>query len=235
MKYSEKNKLIMKDLPDSERPYERCIAYGPSVLSDAELLAVILQSGSDCKTATELSLELLDCYGFDSGLASVCNTNVEQLRKIRGIGKVKAVKLQVIGELSRRIAKTKAKEALCMDRADTIAGYYMEQTKYLKKEQVIVMYLDSQCRLIRDTVLSVGTVRSSVLSPREVFIDALHFDAVYIILLHNHPSGDPTPSSEDFDVTDRLKGCGKMLGIELLDHIVLGMNCYYSFAEHRML
>lgn len=224
----------IKDLPDSERPYERCMEAGPQVLSDAELLSVILQTGTNESTATELARELLMKVG-QGGLLSVCNADTEELTKVRGIGQIKAIKLQVIGELARRIARQGYRRELKMDRADSIANYYMEETKILKKEQVIIMYLDTQCRLIKDRVLSVGTVRSSMVSPREIFLDALQFGAVYIIMLHNHPSGDPTPSGEDFSVTERIRKSGELLGIQLLDHIVLGMNCYYSFSEHGTL
>ena len=220
-------------LPKSMRPYERCEEYGPESLSDEELLAVLLRSGPTGMSCMDVSSELLSTLGNGEGILFLRKTSFEELIRIHGIGRVKAVQLLCIGELARRLAKKEAKVRLKLNSPESIADYYMEDLLSVTREQVIVMYLDTKFRLITDRVLSTGTVNASLISPREIFQEALKFDAVHIILLHNHPSGDPSPSGEDREITGRVLSAGKMLGIDLSDHIILGDHCFYSFAEHH--
>ena len=133
------------------------------------------------------------------------------------------------------MAKAKAAERLAFDTPETIADYFMENTRYLEKEYVYLLMFDAKHKLIKDVRISEGTVNSSMLSPREVFVEALRYDAVYIILVHNHPSGDPTPSGQDIDITREMDRAGELIGIELSDHIILGNNCYVSLAERGIL
>lgn len=213
---------------DKLLPYEKCLEYGATALDNAELLAAIIRSGTNGLSSIELAEKLLESAGNLNGLY---NMSVQELMQIKGIGKAKAVQICCILELSRRIAKQKAREKLDFSNAETIAGYYMEDMRHLEKEHLILVMLDNRCRLIRDKVLSVGTSTGSMVSVREIFKEALDNRAASIVLLHNHPSGNPSPSREDMKVTRNVAEAGKIIGIELLDHIVIGDNSYFSFKQ----
>ena len=172
-------------LPKSMRPYERCEEYGPESLSDEELLAVLLRSGPSGMSCMDVSAKLISTLGNGDGILFLRKTTFEELIRIHGIGRVKAVQLLCIGELARRMAKKEAKARLKLNSPESIADYYMEDLLSVTREQVLVMYLDTKYRLITDRVLSTGTVNASLISPREIFQEALKFDAVHIILLHN--------------------------------------------------
>lgn len=225
------NHSTVKELPNAERPYEKCLKFGPGRLSDAELLAVILRTGTRGLTSVELAQEILKRSKKNAGLLGLHHLTVQDLCKIKGVGTVKAVQIRCITELSRRIAKAAAGDGISFHSASAIAEYYMEDFRHLEQEQVLLLMFDTRCRLLGETVISRGTVNQSLLSPREIFLCALNYHAVGIILLHNHPSGDATPSNEDFKITRRMKDSGELLGIELLDHIVIGDRCYFSFRE----
>lgn len=217
------------------RPYEKCLRYGAGVLSDAELLAVILRTGAVGTDSVTLAEQILHLTPGHSGLASLYRLSVDELCRLRGVGRVKAIQVQCIGELSRRISKSMAAEGISMNHPDTIARYYMEDMRHLTQEHLVLLLLNSKTRLIRDVVLFKGTVNSSILSPREVLIEALRSDAVYMILLHNHPSGDPEPSKEDIGITKRIREAGAIIGIQLIDHIIIGDNQYISLKERGIL
>lgn len=227
-----KNIGTMKELPESERPYEKCLNYGPGVLSDAELLAVILRCGSVGSTSLELSTELLRQLDSRGGLGALSSSvTVEELCCVRGIGRVKAVQLLAIGELSRRIARQSARNAVHLDSPSSIAAYFMEDMRHLDREEVRAAFFNTKNRLLSTAVLTRGTVNASLVTPREVFMEAMKHQAVYIVLLHNHPSGDPTPSRDDYLLTERMMHAGRLMEIALADHIVIGDNCYVSFKE----
>ena len=154
---------------------------------------------------------------------------------IKGIGKVKAIQISCISELAKRLSKASYQESLCFSEPDTIARYYMEDMRHGKQEQMKLLMLNTKAKLIGETNISKGTVNASLITPRELFIEALQKSAVYIIIIHNHPSGDPTPSREDLLITKRIFDAGKLIGIELLDHIIIGNNRYMSFREEGML
>ncbi len=225
--------LTVKELPDSEKPYEKCMNYGPEYLSDAELLAVFIRTGTKGTTSIELAQQLL--AGGRRNLLNLYYYSCKRLMQIPGIGEVKAVQLKCIAEISKRIANTVRLQEAEFDQPHSVANYYMERLRHEKRESFIVCMLDSKCRLLGDHVLSIGSANSSLVSPREVFIQALQAQAVSIIILHNHPSGDPRPSREDKQVTECIADCGRMLQIELSDHIIIGDNNYYSFREKGLL
>ena len=156
---------------------------------------------------------------------------VEQLRQVRGIGKVKAIQIRCLAELARRMAKAEALEGLDFSSPNTIARYYMEDMRHRQKEVMKLLLLNTKAKLIGASDISVGTVNATLVSPRELFLEALKKNAVSIILLHNHPSGDPTPSQEDILLTQRVRKAGDLIGIELLDHIIIGDNRYISLRE----
>ena len=209
--------------------------YGAGYLTDAELLAVILRTGTKGHSAIELSENVLKTGNEHGSLNGLVDIGVHDLMHLKGIGKVKALQIQCIGELSRRIAKQTAYERLDFSNPDAIARYYMEDMRYLDKEHLILVMLDNRCRLIKDQVISVGTVNASLVTPREIFMEALRFRAVSIVVIHNHPSGDASPSGQDIDVTSRLMKAGEIMGISLVDHIIIGDNDYTSFREKQYL
>lgn len=224
---------IMKDLPESEKPYEKCLKLGAGRLSDAELIAVIIRTGSQREQALDLAREILKLS--PGGILNLQYLTVEQLMELHGIGMVKAVQLKCVAEISKRISMTSRQQAVLLRDAHSIASYYMEQLRHEKKEHLVVSMFDSQCRLIADRTISIGTCNASLISAREIFLSALEKQAVYIVLLHNHPSGSPKPSEEDIVVTKKINQSGKILDIPLLDHIIIGDNQYFSFSEQGIL
>ena len=214
-----------------ERPYEKCERFGAENLTDAELLAVILRSGTRGENSLDLARRLLHPDFGSTGLRSIHQWTMEHLIRIRGIGKVKAVQILCLSELSKRMAREKAAEGLDFSSPDTIARYSMEDMRHRKREVLKLLLLNTRSRLISEMDVSVGTVDMALVSPRELFLEALHKNAASIILLHNHPSGDPAPSKEDVRITRRVQEAGKLLGIGLLDHIIIGDNCFISLKE----
>lgn len=224
----------IKEIPELERPYEKCERRGAASLSDEELLAVLLRTGTHGENALALARRILYHAG-ETGILGIHQFNRERLMTIKGIGKVKAIQISCIPELAKRLSKASYQEALCFSEPDTIARYYMEDMRHGKQEQMKLLMLNTKAKLIGETNISKGTVNASLITPRELFIEALQKSAVYIIIIHNHPSGDPTPSREDLLITKRIFDAGKLIGIELLDHIIIGNNRYMSFREEGML
>ena len=217
------------DLPSELRPFEKYQNQGIEMLSDIELLALILRTGTKKLNCMQLCRKVLDAGG--GTLAGLYGKTEKELQKIQGIGPVKAVKIICICELARRIARTKRSYDESLDTADKIAERYMEEMRHLKEERVVLLLLDIKCRLIKELTISIGTVNQSFLRPREVFVQALKYEAVNLVLLHNHPSGDPTPSRADIQITDMILEVSKLVGIPLVDHIVIGDCCYVSLRE----
>lgn len=232
--------VLREDNLVEEKPYEKCLALGAKALTDAQLLAVILRTGTNGLNATSLAYNVFAASGSFSEkdgnqLLNLMNLSIPELMKIKGIGKVKAIQIQCICELSRRIAKQTAGKKLNFGRPQTIAEYYMEDMRHLEKEYLILALLDGKCCLIRDLVVTIGTVNSSLVNTREIFAEALKYNAVSIVLLHNHPSGDSTPSRNDLAVTERIARAGEIMGINLIDHIIIGDNNYTSLKEKEFI
>ncbi len=225
----------MKEMPVQERPYEKCQSKGPESLSDAELLSVILRTGTRGISALELSRAILYADSKTDGILNIHHWNLQQLTGIKGVGTVKGIQVLCISELAKRLAKASAAQGVSFQNPTTIAKYYMEEMRHCKQEELKLLMLNSKARLIGESNVSKGTVNASLITPRELFVEALQKGAVSIILLHNHPSGDPTPSKEDILITKRIKQAGNLIGIELLDHIIIGNNCYISFCEEEIL
>ena len=230
-------KQTIRELPESSRPYEKCLQWGPSVLSDSELLAVILRNGVQGTNSLVLANQILSLTKDTSypGLLGLLHMSIPDLMKVNGIGKVKAVQLKCIGELSKRMASAVARPRLSFNEPITIAKYYMEHLRHEEQEVLIVMLLDGRNHLLKEETISRGTVNGTLITPREIFMEALKYHAVAVVLVHNHPSGDPTPSECDRKITERVYTCGELLGVKLLDHIVIGDQKYISFREQGML
>ena len=227
------NRNIIKDLPEAQRPYEKCFSQGEAALSDCELLAVILRSGTQGLNSLELAQEILQYMETSSytGLTGLLHISVQDLMEIHGIGQVKAVQLKCIGELSKRIARTAARPQMVMNNPSSVASYYMEELRHEEQEVVICMMSDVKGHFLGDKVLTRGTATGSLVTPREIYMEDLRSHAVSLILVHNHPSGDPTPSPDDMQITARIYQAGELLGIHLLDHIIIGDQKYCSFRE----
>lgn len=226
-----KNSVTMKDLPVQMQPYEKCIAYGPQFLTDEELIACILRSGTKQFTSVELAGKLLKLRQDKEGLNGLCTLTFEELLQVPGIGRVKALQILVIFELARRMSRSKAEKQLCFNNSKSVADYYMEDLRHEEQEHLLLLLLDNKNRLLGEKNLYTGTVNASLISPREIFLEALKFRAVNILMLHNHPSGDSTPSSADQLMTRKVMEAGKLMDIVLLDHIVIGDGNYVSFRE----
>ena len=192
----------VKELPDSEKPYEKFLISGVESLSDAELIAVIIRSGTRGTRSVEVAQELLRQDGHD--LLNLYTLSVQDMQKIPGIGQVKAIQLKCIAELSKRMAKTRYKERICLGDPGSIASYYMEDMRHESRERTMVLLFDAKCRLLEKVMMSVGSATAALVSPREIFLAALDKSAIQIVLMHNHPSGDPSPSAEDDAVTKRV-------------------------------
>lgn len=223
--------MTMKHLPPQMQPYEKCIAYGPDFLTDAELIACILRSGTKEYTSVALAEKLLNLRKGKEGLEGLCCLTFEELTEVPGIGRVKALQIRCIFELARRMSRSRAEKALNFTDSESIAAYYMEDFRHREQEHLLLLMLDNKSRLLGEKLLFTGTVNASIVSPREIYLEALRYHAVGIILLHNHPSGDPTPSDADRRVTAKVRDAGKCLDIPLLDHIVIGDKKYVSFRE----
>lgn len=221
----------MKELPESERPYEKLEKYGPASLSDAELLAVLIRNGKKHKNSVSLAAEILDLHPVHKGLMGLHYLTGHELTKLNGIGKVKAAQLLCAAEISNRMTRQRKPANGRFDSPGTVAEFFMEEMRTKETENTIAVYLDNRCRLIRYDVLFIGSVCSSLANPREILKKALQYDASCFILLHNHPSGDPTPSAADITLSEQIRAAGELIGIHLLDHIILGDCQYVSLRE----
>lgn len=217
-------------------PYEKFLSQGPGALTEAELLAIILRTGTRNCSALELAQKvLLLVRGRDAGLNGLHHISLSELMEIPGIGEVKAVKIKCLTELAVRMASKRAEKALRFDTPKTVADFYMEKLRHQEKEIILLLLLDNKLNLIEEYLISMGTARASLLSAREVFIEALKCRACYLMLMHNHPSGDPHPSGQDIAITRKIKEAGELMDISLVDHIILGDNCYMSLKEEDLL
>lgn len=226
---SNEYKVRIKDMPVDERPRERLIKYGAKHLSTAELLAIIMRVGTQEKNVIDLSKELLEKYN----LPALAKSDVIELKKILGISDAKACQIIACFELGRRLLTYESKPPI--KTAQDIADLFMPELQYLKKENLKGVYLDGKNRVIWDETISIGSLNANIVHPREVFKVALAKSASAIILVHNHPSGDPTPSSDDLELTKKMIDAGKLMDIEVLDHIIIGDGEYVSLKERELI
>lgn len=221
--------LKIKDIPNQERPRERLKKYGPNNLSNEELLSIILKTGTKKYSVKQVALILLSEIKDISKLNDI---TISKLTKIEGIGEVKAIELLASIELGKRIFTNRTKEDIKFNNSKKIYEYFKEKLKYENQENFFAIYLDSKSKLISYKLLFKGTLNSSCVHPREIFKYA-HLESAYsIIVIHNHPSGDVTPSKEDEQTTINLMEIGKLMGIPVIDHIIIGKDKYFSFYEY---
>jgi len=222
----------LRELPSEERPRERLILQGAEALSHAELIAILLRTGSARESAVHLASRLLKACGSLRGLVDM---SLEELTAIRGIGPAKAVQLRAGIELGRRLARSSGPGRLVVRSPRDAADLLMEDLRHLKKEHFVCLFLNTKNQVITQETLSVGTLNASLVHPREVFRAAIKCSSASLICVHNHPSGDPAPSPEDIGLTRRLREAGELVGIEVLDHIVIGDGTFVSLKEQGFL
>jgi len=221
----------IKDLARSDRPRERLARYGPSVLSHAELIAILLRTGMHGLNALQLAQKLLLDYG---GLAGIHRADYDELRQVRGVGPAKAAQLKAAVELGRRLAIAEPAEMPVVQSPDDAAALLMYEMGALEQEHLRVLLLDTRNRVMRIVNVYHGSLNASLIRVGEVFRDAVRANAAAVIIAHNHPSGDPDPSPEDIQVTRALVAAGKLLDIEVLDHLVIGKNRFVSLKAKRL-
>ena len=220
--------LMVRDVPKEERPRERLIKEGAEALSNQELLSIILRTGSRQESVIQLAQRVL--HEFE-GLRQLRAATLEELIAIKGIGKTKAVEIQATLELGKRMLNEGDEERYVIRSPQDGANYVMEDMRFLTQEHFVALYLNTKNQVIHRQTVFIGSLNASIVHPREVFKEALKRSAASIICFHNHPSGDPTPSREDIDVTKRLVECGLLLGIDVLDHIIIGDRKFVSLKE----
>lgn len=224
--------LRIADMAEYEKPVEKLFSIGTEAISDAELLAIILRTGNDEMSAISLAQQILNSHPVHKGLAGLNHRNPRELMELRGVGKVKAAQIIALTEISKRIASSEKKDKVSFDNPASVADYFMEEVRYLEKEKVYALFMSSDNSPFHKIRLAEGSLDRCIMSPRELYKEALMLNAKSIILLHNHPSGNPRPSDADFRVTKQIDEFGKMVDIRLLDHIIIGDREYYSFKEH---
>lgn len=223
--------ITITSLPANERPREKLKNHGVKALSNAELLAILLRTGTKNESALSLSYKILS---QNDGIRSLANAGVTDLNKISGIGLAKASQLIAAVELGKRIAQYSYNEDIYVKRPQDAADMLMEEMRYYKKEHIKIIMLNVKCKVIGVEEISIGSLNSSLAHPREIFIPAVKNSSANIILIHNHPSGDPTPSKDDIEITRRVYEAGKILGIELYDHIIIGDGVFISIKEKSL-
>lgn len=220
--------MLIRDYPKEERPRERFLQDGPQSLSNQELLALLLRTGSREESVLQLSSRLINSF---KGLRLLKEASVEELTMIKGIGEAKAIQILASVELGRRINNLNDQDRYVIRSPEDGANYCMEEMRFLSQEHFVCLYLNTKNQVLQKTTVFIGSLNASIVHPREVFKEAFKRSAASIICLHNHPSGDPSPSREDIEVTKRLVECGKIIGIEVLDHIIIGEHKYVSLKE----
>ena len=219
-------------MPAEERPRERLSKHGPAFCATAELLAILIRTGTTERSALGLGEQLLSHF---QGLRGVASATIEQLSAVKGVGEVKAIQIAAAIELGKRLAVLSEDEKPVIRSPQDVSNLLMPELRDAKKEHLKSLILSTKNQVLKIHTVSVGILDSSLVHPREVFKDAIAASAAAIIVAHNHPSGDPTPSAEDRRITQRLAEAGQILGIELLDHVILGDNRFVSLKERGIL
>lgn len=222
----------IKDLPLSERPREKLISYGVEALSNAELLALIIKVGNQEETAVEVAQKILS--RDNRGIAYLADVSLEELMEVKGIGESKACQILATIEIGKRLNRVGPQDKVKVSSPIVLVNLLMDEMRYLCKEHFKIAILDTKNQILAIENISIGTLNASIVHPRDVFKISIKRNANSIILIHNHPSGDPNPSNEDISITNRLIDAGNLIGIKVLDHIIIGDNKYISFKEKNL-
>ncbi len=228
--------LRIKDMPEEDRPYEKLEKTGTGNLTDAELLAIIIRTGCKNDTALDITRRIINKYSDGKGLLYLKKVSISQLCEIRGVGRVKAIQLKAAMELGSRLTRAgKQNGRYKISSPDDINKLYMEQLRHLVKEIFMVLVMNSRNEILKELHISTGSLSETVVHPREVFSEVIKEPAAAVILIHNHPSGDSRPSGNDKKTTQRLVDAGKILGIKILDHVIIGNGNIFSFKENGLI
>ncbi|RVU55006.1 JAB domain-containing protein [Anaerosphaera multitolerans] len=230
----------LKDLPAEDRPQEKLIKYGADTLSNAELIALIIRTGTKTKTSVQLSQEIINSLQREgvkeeTGIYAINDITIKDLMKIKGVGINKASMILAAVTLGKRINKISVHSRKKVNCPKDIVDYVMSEMRFLKQETFKIAILNTKKEIESIKSISTGIINSTLVHPREVFVAAINELAHTIILLHNHPSGDPTPSKDDLILTDNIKKAGEIIQIPVIDHIIIGDNTYYSFLENNLI
>lgn len=223
---------VMRELPPEQRPRERMLKEGATSLSDIDLLAIMLRTGTAQVSAMELAAEII---GRFRDLRALAQATVEELSAVKGVGPVKAVQVKAALELGRRLAALPAAERPVIRCPEDVCSLLMEDLRDLDREHFLALLLNTKNQVLATETISIGTLNASMVHPRELFKIAIRRSAAAVILAHNHPSGDPTPSREDISLTKRLIEAGEILGIDVLDHIIIGDNRFTSLKSKGLI
>ena len=224
--------LKLKELPLSERPYEKLYMYGAEKLSDAELLAIIIKTGTKEETAISLAQKILKTKEQTKNkLRDLQDISIEEYMEIKGIGKIKAIQLKAVCEITKRMAMQQVHDKIQIKSSIDVAKMLMEELRYEKREKVKLILLNTKNIILKIIDISYGGVNFASVEPKEIFTEAIKAQAPKMILVHNHPSGDPTPSKADYSITDRIFDGAKLLGIDFLDHIIIGDGKFRSLLK----
>jgi len=224
----------IKNWPEDERPRERLIKYGEDKLSDAHLLGILIGSGDRTakKNAVDLSRDLLNMF---EDFNRIDQASITELCKVKGIGFAKAAQIKAALEVGKRMSSKSSGKKEKMETSRCFVERYTPFMKNLKKEIVKLVLLNPKLFVIKDLTISEGSLNASILHPREVMIPAIKESAASFVVIHNHPSGDPSPSQQDMEITHRLSKTGQIIGIKMVDHIIIGENNYFSFSDEGLL
>ena len=217
---------LIKDLPELEKPREKLKKYGIEYLSIEDLIAIVLRCGTKNLSVKDLAIKITKEF------PDLKDITLPKLEKISGMGEVKAITLMAAMELGKRCIKNNTNRNIKLNKADTIYDYFKNKLMNLKQEHLITVFLDSKMNLINYKTIFIGTANMSITHPREVFKNAIDNSAVYIIMIHNHPSGEVYPSKQDIEFTKRVLYTSKVIGIPILDHLIIGKDKYYSFYDN---
>ncbi|HKL42472.1 MAG TPA: DNA repair protein RadC [Clostridia bacterium] len=226
------NYFMIKEMPTLERPREKMINYGSNALSNAELIAILIGSGNARQNAIELSSDIINRFG---GLVALTDITHEELTTVRGIGDAKACNILAALELNKRVSTYALRKRLKITSPNDVCNIFMDELRYDKKEKFIIVLLNTKSEIISKELISIGNLNSSIVHPREVYKYAIKKSAASVLFIHNHPSGNPDPSKNDKNITKRLTEVGEIIGINVIDHIIIGNNRYFSFKENNLI
>ncbi|RDI44150.1 RadC family protein [Falsibacillus pallidus] len=220
--------ILIRDYPTDERPRERMANNGASSLSNQELLAIILRTGTKNESVIHLANRVLTHF---DGFRLLKDASLEEMTAIKGVGEAKAIQIMAAVEIGRRISNLTYDDRYVIRSPEDGANYVMNDMRFLSQEHFVCLYLNTKNQVLHRQTIFVGSLNASIVHPREVFKEAFRRSAASIICAHNHPSGDPSPSREDIEVTKRLAECGKIIGIDILDHLIIGDKKFISLKE----
>lgn len=220
--------LLIKEMHDSDRPRERLMNYGPDKLTNQELLGIIINTGNRDESSITVANRIIKDM---KTIRELRGLTYQELISVKGIGEAKAITILAVIELAIRMHTHSLEEDIFIKSPDDVSNLLMEKMRYYQQEHFVVLYLSTKNMVIHQETMFKGSLNTSIVHPREVYKEAVKRSAAAIICVHNHPSGDPSPSREDIEVTKRLHECGEMIGVDFLDHIIIGSGKYISLKE----